>query len=277
MNVAIVCEGRELEMFGVKQDSTTSLTAFIASEAGKVSGSPSLNCERCGTNYFAFQQFKITFSNNLPNFEVVIFLYVDGRLVQSVCLQAWSSSEILGPYTNAHSILPFKFQELQLVGEFLIVRSFEHFLTRAEDPDMEDAPAAPEMGTIELKTYRCRTRYFREPSKQSMYENLHQGRISERSKKAGWHHIAYVPPAVIYPLAITEVAPSPSRTGDELPVSFRPNEVEVDYLDPWAGPPFASVKIFYRPRGINLIVFLEALIHTTLSRAIESAGRNSCK
>ena len=124
MNVAIVCEGRELEMFGVKQDGMTSLTAFIASEAGKVSGSPSLNCERYGTNYFAFQQFKITFSNNLPNFEVVIFLYVDGRLVQSVCLQAWSSSEILGPYTNAHSILPFKFQELQLVGEFLIVRSF---------------------------------------------------------------------------------------------------------------------------------------------------------
>ena len=39
MNVAIVCEGRELEMFGVKQDSTASLTAFIASEAGKVSGS----------------------------------------------------------------------------------------------------------------------------------------------------------------------------------------------------------------------------------------------
>ena len=54
MNVAIVCEGRELEMFGVKQDSTASLTAFIASEAGKVSSSPSMDCERCGTNYFAF-------------------------------------------------------------------------------------------------------------------------------------------------------------------------------------------------------------------------------
>jgi hypothetical protein len=193
MNVAIVCEGRELETFDVKQNGTTSLTAFIASEAGK--------------------QFKITFSNNLPNFEVVIFLHVDGRLVQSMCLQAWSSSEILGPYSNVHSILPFKFQELQLV-----------------DPDFEDAPAAPEMGTIELKAYRCRTRYFREPSKRLLYEDLHRGRVSERSKKAGWHHIT---------------------TGDEIPVNFRPHEVEVDYLDPWAGPPCASVKIFYRPRGIK--------------------------
>lgn len=195
MNVAIVCEGRELETFDVKQDGTTShasLTASMASEAGK--------------------QFKITFSNNLPNLEVAIFLHVDGRLVQSVCLQAWSTSEILGPYSNAHSILPFKFQELQLV-----------------DPDLEDAPAAPEMGTIELKAYRCRTRYVREPSKQPLYENLHRGRVSERSKKAGWHHIA---------------------TGDEIPVSLRPHEVEVDYLDPWGGPPCASVKIFYRPREL---------------------------
>ncbi|KAF8271132.1 hypothetical protein EI94DRAFT_1827890 [Lactarius quietus] len=192
MNAAIVCEGRELEMYDVKQEGMSSLTAFIASEAGK--------------------EFKITFSNNLPNCEVVIFLLVDGRLVQSVCLQAWSSSEIFGPYTNAHSILPFKFQELQLF-----------------DPDLEDAPAAPEMGTIELKAYRCQTQYFREPSKQLLYDDLHQGRVSERSKKAGWHHIA---------------------TGNEIPIRYRPHEVEVNYLDSWAGPPYASVKIFYRPREL---------------------------
>ena len=81
-----------------------------------------------------FQQFKIAFSNNLPNFEVVIFLHVDGRLVQSLCLQAWSSSEILGPYTNAHSILPFKFQELQLVGTFSLISPFELLLDAYHRP-----------------------------------------------------------------------------------------------------------------------------------------------
>lgn len=172
---------------------------------------------------------------------------------------------------------PSSSRSYSLSVSFLSYVRLSIFLTRAEDLDMEDAPAAPEMGTIELKTYRCRTRYFREPSKQSVYEDLHRGRVSERSKKAGWHHIAYVPSVVVFLIGITEVAPSSSRTGDEIPVSFRPNEVEVDYLDPWAGPPFASVKISYRPRGINLTLFPEALIHTTMSRAIESAGYNSCK
>ena len=78
-------------------------------------------------------------------------------------------------------------------------------LTRTTDPDLEDAPAAPEMGTIELKAYRCQTRHFREPSKQRLYEDLHQGRVSERSKKAGWHHIAYVPSILVFPLAVIKI------------------------------------------------------------------------
>ena len=36
ISAAIVCEGKELETYDVKQDGTVSLTAFIASEAGKV-------------------------------------------------------------------------------------------------------------------------------------------------------------------------------------------------------------------------------------------------
>ncbi|KAH9177553.1 hypothetical protein EDB89DRAFT_1933266, partial [Lactarius sanguifluus] len=35
MNAAIVCDGMELETYNVKQEGTSSLTAFIASEAGK--------------------------------------------------------------------------------------------------------------------------------------------------------------------------------------------------------------------------------------------------
>ncbi|KAI9441456.1 hypothetical protein H4582DRAFT_1384900 [Lactarius indigo] len=90
----------------VKQEGTSSLTAFIASEAGK--------------------QFKITYSNNLTNFNVVVYLYIDGQLVQNMCYRAGESGEFLGPYNSARSILPFKFQELQLV-----------------DPDYEDAPHRP--------------------------------------------------------------------------------------------------------------------------------------
>ena len=57
-----------------------------------------------------------------------------------------------------------------------------------EDPDVENAPVVPEMGTIELRAYRCQA----QRTVQYMYNTaneLHQGRVSERSKKAGWHHV----------------------------------------------------------------------------------------
>jgi hypothetical protein len=190
MNAAIVCNGEELETYDVKQEGTSMLTAFVASEAGK--------------------QFKITFSNKSSICAASIFLHVDGRQVQAMCLRPGASGEFLGPYNTECSILPLKFQELQLV-----------------DPDLEDAPFAPEMGTIELKAYRCQKQGPSESSKYA-YEDLHQGRVSERSKKAGWHHVA---------------------TGDEI-VAPRLTTVLVDYLDPLTGPPHASVKIFYRPREL---------------------------
>lgn len=36
MNAAIVCDGKVLETYNVLQDGTSSLTAFVTSEAGKV-------------------------------------------------------------------------------------------------------------------------------------------------------------------------------------------------------------------------------------------------
>ncbi|KAN0130158.1 hypothetical protein V8E53_012103 [Lactarius tabidus] len=192
MNAAIVCDGKELETYDVKQESTSSMTGFIASEAGK--------------------QFKITVSNNLSNSGFSLRVFVDGRRVEKVFLKAGSSEECLGVQKSSSSILPFKFQELQLV-----------------DPDLEDAPAAPEMGTIELQVYRCQKVGIKKRSKwQYKHEDLHWGRISERSKKAGWHHVA---------------------TGDEIPVK-RVHKILSDYLDSEDGPPYASIKIFYRPREL---------------------------
>ena len=64
-----------------------------------------------------------------------------------------------------------------------------HFCLLAEDPDVEDAPVVPpEMGTIELRAYRIRVarKVAHRPSAQY---GLHRGHVSERSKKAGWHHV----------------------------------------------------------------------------------------
>ncbi|KAI9465921.1 hypothetical protein BJY52DRAFT_1220628 [Lactarius psammicola] len=80
MNVAIVCDGKELETYDVKQE------AFIASEAGK------------GTNRFAMQQFKITFSNNLTNFDFIVLLYIGVRLIRHGHLRAGSSCNFSGLY-----------------------------------------------------------------------------------------------------------------------------------------------------------------------------------
>ena len=49
MNPAIVCDGKELETYDVKQEGTSSLTAFVASEAGKVSTFP-LRLTHCEPN-----------------------------------------------------------------------------------------------------------------------------------------------------------------------------------------------------------------------------------
>jgi hypothetical protein len=68
-----------------------------------------------------------------------------------------------------------------------------------EDPDVENARVVPDMGTIELRTYRCRavgTAQYNPDYK------LHQGRVSERSKKAGWHHVGYVLGFSMPPVAI---------------------------------------------------------------------------
>ena len=61
-------------------------------------------------------------------------------------------------------------------------------LIPTEDPDVENAPVVPEMGTIELRAYRCQV-LRTVPFQLNATNGLHEGRVSERSKKAGWHHV----------------------------------------------------------------------------------------
>jgi hypothetical protein len=59
-----------------------------------------------------------------------------------------------------------------------------------QDPDLEDAPVVPDMGLIELRAFRTRAIRTLENLPDANY-GLHGGRVSERSKKAGWHHVRY--------------------------------------------------------------------------------------
>jgi len=191
LNFAIICDGYELETHDVKQEGANSIRAFVASEAGK--------------------QFSITFSNNLFNVDLAVVLRIDGERIYRGFLRAGQRGQVLGLQKSATSILPFKFQELELV-----------------DPDLEYyAPVVPEMGTIELRAYRCQAIRIAQFHRHVNY-GLHQGRISERSKKAGWHHVS---------------------TADEVPTNGHAFSVDLNIFDP-PNAPCASVRVFYRPREL---------------------------
>ncbi|KAF8487194.1 hypothetical protein DFH94DRAFT_797569 [Russula ochroleuca] len=179
LNFAIICE---LE------------TAFVVSEAGK--------------------KFSITFKNDLLDIRLAADLYIDGVRTHNGFLKAGRQRQVLGIRKTVSSVLPFKFQELELV-----------------DPDVENAPVddvvVPEMGTIEIRTFRCRT--VRTAQYHNRGHRLHQGRVSKRSNKAGWHHVS---------------------TADEIPTSRYKYATDLlTYLDP-RDAPYASVKVFYRPREL---------------------------
>jgi len=122
LDIAIICDGNELETYNVKQDGPNSIRAHVASEAGK--------------------QFKIMYSNKTFDIDVSVELYIDGELISDGYLRAGLTGDIKGIQNSSFSVLPFKFQELQLV-----------------DPDVENAPVAPEIGTIELRVFRCQGEY----------------------------------------------------------------------------------------------------------------------
>jgi hypothetical protein len=76
-----------------------------------------------------------------------------------------------------------------------------HLLLVDPDEDMEDAPIAPEMGTIEVRAFRRRF-IHKERRQRHSTSGLHSGRVSERSKKAGWHHVRYLFPHATRPILI---------------------------------------------------------------------------
>ena len=62
------------------------------------------------------QQFRVTFVNTLVDCDLSLDLRIDGELVQKSYLRAGQYGRILGIYKAPNAVLPFKFQELELVG-----------------------------------------------------------------------------------------------------------------------------------------------------------------
>ena len=115
-NFAIICDENELEMYDVKQEGPNSTTAFIASEAGKVSLSKipfasmrKINCRD--------QQFRIAITN-LLDYDLSVSLHIDGEFIKSLYLGIGEQGALRGIRISATTMLPFKFQELELVGAF---------------------------------------------------------------------------------------------------------------------------------------------------------------
>jgi len=159
----------------------------------------------------AGKQFKFVIKNNTADFELCCKLYIDGECVKHSQVRAGRGREVIGLRTSPSTVRPFKFQDVELV-----------------DPDVESAPMVPEMGTIELRTYRSRTIGYDPRSRKKGYpQRLHLGSVSELSKKAGWHRVG---------------------TADEIPTP-ECRVYSVSYLDP-PGVQYATFKIFYRPREL---------------------------
>ena len=67
---------------------------------------------------YRYQQFRVTYRNELLDTDLVIHLRMDGEVIRRTYLPAGHYNRIVGVYKNSTSLLPFKFQELELVGTF---------------------------------------------------------------------------------------------------------------------------------------------------------------
>jgi|SRR6266850_2015288 len=130
LSFAIECDEAELETFDVKQEdpSDPSLIAgFVASQAGKVGSFPQKSADEQNPNYHC-QQFSVMYRNKLLDIGLIIHLRIDGEVVCRSYLPARQDDRIIGIDKNSTSILPFKFQELELVGTFTgLISDTYHF------------------------------------------------------------------------------------------------------------------------------------------------------
>ncbi|KAI0067645.1 hypothetical protein BV25DRAFT_843302 [Artomyces pyxidatus] len=156
VELSVVCGLEELTPYGVQVDSDSAISASIVSEVGKA---------------FRVQCY------SRSDHTLRVKSYVDGHLVNKSLLKAGETFLIKGCSTSSSDFLPFVFSEVELI-----------------DPDTVNELYGADhskIGLIEVVCHRIRVLDFYE-----WFENvdgtplLGGGRISEKSKKAGWHHVA---------------------------------------------------------------------------------------
>ena len=139
-NFAIKCDENELEMYDVKQDGPNSTTAFMASEAGKVSVNKIIPFVSMRKTNHRDQQFRIMVTNNFSDFGLHFFLHIDGEYIKRAYVQAGDQFDIQGIRNSPTTRLPFKFQELKIVGAFyehpLDIRIFPYLLLKTQTWNM---------------------------------------------------------------------------------------------------------------------------------------------
>ena len=162
-NFAIICDKNELETYDVKQETLEegpdSITAFVASEAGKVSVSKVPFVSTRKTNC-RDQQFRVAVTNNLSDFGLFFNLHIDGKPITEMYLRAGHQGEMWGIRNSDTTILPFKFQELELVGAFhdhsLDNIIFPHLLLKTQTWNMP--PSRQKWGRLNFEHFGARPR-----------------------------------------------------------------------------------------------------------------------
>ena len=185
-------------------------------------------------------------TNNLSDFDISVALYIDGESISSTYFQAERQGEIQGIRNSDTTILPFKFQELELVGAFHV-----HFLDNMFVPHILLKTQTWKMPTSRQKWGRLKFGSFaaRPRTLDNISHVLQTDCIKEvyrsAARRQGGIMSGTPPPKGPKPPVRFSSTPS---TADAVP-SYRPNSViDFDRIDP-IDAPCASVKVFYRPRG----------------------------
>ena len=173
-NFAIICDENELETYDVKQETLEegpdSMTAFVASEAGKVSV-PKVPFVSTRKTNCRDQQFRIVITNNLSDFDLILDLHIDGKRISGTrnYVRAGHQGKMQGIHNSDTTRLPFKFQELEVVGALhghsLDNMFFPHLPLKTQPWNMP--PSRQKWGRLKFELFAAR------PCTLNIYVNRH--------------------------------------------------------------------------------------------------------
>ncbi|KAI0262254.1 hypothetical protein BC834DRAFT_972247 [Gloeopeniophorella convolvens] len=154
VQVSIICEGRELPLYDVTEQSDAVISACIPSKEGK--------------------RFKVLLRNSLTDHEMSCRLFMDGQRADKKHVRGNSQDESRGVRTSPSTIAPYQFKKLEVFDPDSV-------------PDTIDSAATSSPGLIEIKCLRATAVLKRPDLVPYAVGALKTGPVSERSKKAGWH------------------------------------------------------------------------------------------